>query len=174
MRHVRVDPLALADTIRQELRKRDQDLAVSKVRPMAAYMDRAKAPVSFTAVLAGVFAGLALLLAASAFTGWCITRCRVACTRWGCGWRWGQRRRRGAPGDARGQAGANGMGMILGVAGSLYAAQYLQALIYGIAAVDPITYGVAMVVIPAAALLGCWRPAWIAGAANPVDAIRAE
>ncbi len=169
-----VDPLALAGTIREELRKRDQDLAISKVRPMTAYMERAKAPVSFTAVLAGIFAGLALLLAAIGIYG--VVYYSVS--------------RRMHEMGVRMALGANtsdvmrlvmreglvltAMGMLLGLAGSLYTARYLQALIYGIPAIDPVTYGVALAVIPAAAILGCWRPAWKAGAANPVDAIRAE
>jgi predicted permease len=170
----RVDPLVLADIIRQELRKRDPDLAISKVRPMTAYMERAKAPVSFTAVLAGIFAGLALLLAAIGIYGvvyYSVSR-RMH--------EMGVRMALGASAAdvvrlvMREGLALTAVGMILGVAGSLYAAQYLQALIYGIAAVDPFTYGVALIVIPAAALLGCWRPAWKAGEANPADAIRAE
>lgn len=60
----RVEPSALADTIRRELHRQDKDLALANVRPMTSYVDRALAPVRFTAVLAGIFAGLALLLAA--------------------------------------------------------------------------------------------------------------
>ena len=170
----RVEPLALADTIRQELRKCDPDLAISKVRPMTAYVERAKGPASFTAVLAGIFAGLALLLAGIGIYGvvyYSVSR-RMH--------EMGVRMALGAsPADVmrlvmREGLALTAVGMILGVAGSLYVSQYLQTLIYGIPATDPVTYGVALAVIPAAAILGCWRPAWKAGAANPVDAIRAE
>jgi hypothetical protein len=37
-----------------------------------------------------------------------------------------------------------------------------------------LTYALAIVVIPSAAMLGCPRPAARAVAANPVDAIRSE
>lgn len=66
------------------------------------------------------------------------------------------------------------LGMILGSAGSLAISRQLQALMYGISSTDPFTYGLAIVVIPAAAIIGCWRPAARAAAANPVDAIRSE
>jgi putative ABC transport system permease protein len=64
--------------------------------------------------------------------------------------------------------------MTLGVAGGQAASHLLQGLIYGVSATDPITYAVAMAVIPVAAILGCWRPSFVAARANPVDAIRAE
>jgi len=50
----------------------------------------------------------------------------------------------------------------------------LHDLIYGISTVDPVTYIAAMLVIPAAALIGCWKPASQAASANPVNAIRME
>lgn len=38
----------------------------------------------------------------------------------------------------------------------------------------PLSYGLALLLLPAAALAGCWRPAWRAAAANPAEAIREE
>ena len=40
----RMDPAALASTIRDELRKRDKELALSNLRPMTTYVERATAP----------------------------------------------------------------------------------------------------------------------------------
>jgi putative ABC transport system permease protein len=65
-------------------------------------------------------------------------------------------------------------GMLLGAVGALFVSRALQSLIYGISAIDPVSYGVAVAVIAMAALLGCWRPASQAASANPVDAIRSE
>ena len=44
----------------------------------------------------------------------------------------------------------------------------------GCRARDPLSYGLALVLLPAAALLGCWRPARRAATANPADMIREE
>jgi putative ABC transport system permease protein len=170
----RVDPLSLAPVIRQELQKRDRDLAMSKVRPMAAYVEQAKAPVSFTAVLAGIFAGLALMLAAVGIYG--VIYYSVS--------------RRMNEMGVRMALGANGgdivrlvmreglmltaLGLALGIAVSLVVSNYLRSLVFGISERDPLTYAVAIVVILVAAVLGCWRPAIRAAAANPVDAMRAE
>ena len=141
---------------------------------MTNYIERATAPVRFTAVLAGIFAGLALLLAAVGIYGvvsYSISR-RMH--------EMGVRMALGASAsDVVRLVMGEGLvltasGLILGVAGALVVSRYVHSLIYGISAIDPLTYAVALTVIPAAAILGCWRPAWKAASANPVDAIRAE
>ncbi len=168
----RMDPTALAATIRQELSKRDKDLAISKIRLMTTYVERATAPARFTAVLAGIFAGLALLLAAIGIYG--VISYSVS--------------RRMHEMGVRMALGANsadvlrlvmreglvltGAGILLGVGGALFVARGLQSLIFGVSTTDPVTYATAVAVIVAAALLGCWRPAAKAAAANPVDALK--
>jgi predicted permease len=170
----RVEPLALADTVRRELHQRDPELAITKIQPMTVYVEAAKAPASFTAVLAGIFAGLALLLAATGIYGvvyYSVSR-RMH--------EMGVRMALGARGSdvallvMREGLALTALGMALGVAGALAASRVLQGLIYGVSAIDPVSYAVALAVIPAAAILGCWRPSAQAAAANPVDAIRAE
>jgi ABC-type lipoprotein release transport system permease subunit len=37
-----------------------------------------------------------------------------------------------------------------------------------------VSYALALLLLPAAALLGCWRPAWRAAASNPAETIREE
>jgi putative ABC transport system permease protein len=170
----RLEPLALAGPIRRGLHQRDKELALSKVRPMTAYVAQATAPVSFTAALACIFGGLALLLAATGIYG--VTSYAVS-TRMH---EMGIRMALGATSAdvvrlvMREGLALTAMGMAIGVAGALFVSRALQSLIYGISALDPVTYGAAIVVIPAAALIGCWWPASRAAAANPVDAIRAE
>jgi ABC-type antimicrobial peptide transport system permease subunit len=170
----RVEPLALADTVRRELHQRDPELAITKIQPMTVYVEAAKAPASFTAVLAGIFAGLALLLAATGIYGvvyYSVSR-RMH--------EMGVRMALGARGSdvallvMREGLALTALGMALGVAGALAASRVLQGLIYGVSAIDPVSYAVALAVIPAAAILGCWRPSAQAAAANPVDALRAE
>jgi predicted permease len=170
----RVEPLTLADTVRSELHKRDPELAITKIRPMTVYLERAKAPASFTAVLAGIFAGLALLLAAIGIYGvayYSVSR-RIH--------EMGVRMALGAKGSdvvllvMREGLGLTALGMALGLISSLVVSRLLQGLIYGVSTVDPVTYAVAMTVVPLAAILGCWRPSWQAASANPMDAIRAD
>ena len=168
----RLDPLSLADTIRRELHQRNRNLAMAKVRPMTTYVEHATAPVRFTAVLAGIFATLALLLAAIGIYGvisYSVSR-RMH--------EMGVRMALGATSSdvlrlvMREGLALTAVGMLVGVIGALAVSRALQGLIYGISAMDPVSYAVAIPVIGFAALLGCWRPAQRAASANPVDALR--
>ena len=60
------------------------------------------------------------------------------------------------------------------VIGAQAAAHWLASLLYGISPGDLPSYLVALVVLPAAALFGCRRPAQRAASANPADIIREE
>jgi ABC-type lipoprotein release transport system permease subunit len=50
----------------------------------------------------------------------------------------------------------------------------LSTLLFGVSAHDPLSYALALLLLPAAAILGCWRPAWRAASANPSEIIREE
>jgi ABC-type antimicrobial peptide transport system permease subunit len=65
-------------------------------------------------------------------------------------------------------------GVLAGAAASWIAAHWLGALIYGVSPHDPLSYGLALLLLPVAALLGCWRPARRAATANPADMIRED
>jgi ABC-type antimicrobial peptide transport system permease subunit len=65
-------------------------------------------------------------------------------------------------------------GVLLGAAAAFAGARWLSTLVYGISPRDPLSYALALLLLPAAAFLGCWRPAWRAAAANPTEIIREE
>jgi len=167
-----VPPLALAGAIRRELFSRAPSLALSKLRPMTNYVERATAPASFTALLAAVFAALALVLAAIGIYG--VIYYSVARRTH----EMGVRMALGAtPSDVMRQVMREGLGltaggMLLGLAGSLALSHYLRTLVYGISPLDPLTYAVTIAAVAAAAIAGCWRPAAKAAQSNPMDAIR--
>ncbi|MBI1895230.1 MAG: hypothetical protein HYS04_01645 [Acidobacteria bacterium] len=65
-------------------------------------------------------------------------------------------------------------GVLLGAGASLPAARWLDRLVYGVSARDPLSYSLALLLLPSAALLGWSRPAWRAAGANPAEIIRDE
>ena len=169
-----VPPLSLVAAVRQKLHARSKNAALAKVRPMTAYVEREIAPVSFTAVLAAVFGGLALLLAATGIYG--VLNYQVSRRRPEMGIRMAL----GAQaGDVQRLVLRQGLvlaaaGVLTGSASALVAARWLGALVYGVSPRDPLSYAAALVLLPVAALVGCWRPAWRAAEASPAETIREE
>jgi predicted permease len=170
----RVDPLPLAPAIRKMLHDRSKTAAMAKVRPMTEYIAREISPVSFTAVLAAIFGGLALLLASTGVYG--VFNYQVSQRRPEMGIRMALGARAGdVLGMVLREVGAlAAAGVLLGAAVALLAARWLGALLYGVGPFDPLSYGLALLLLPAAALLGGWYPAGRAAATNPAQLIREE
>jgi ABC-type antimicrobial peptide transport system permease subunit len=149
-------------------------MAMDKVRPMTEYVDREIAPAGFIAVLAAVFGSLALLLAATGIYGVLNYQVSRSLPEMGIRMALGA-----SPGNVLGlilreAAALAGAGVALGVAAAVLAARSLSSLLFGVSAIDPFSYVLALLLLPAAAILGCWRPAWRAASANPAETIRSE
>jgi ABC-type antimicrobial peptide transport system permease subunit len=147
---------------------------MGKVQAMTASIARDVAPAGFTAALAAVFGGLALVLAATGIYG--VLNYQVSRRMPEMGIRMAVGARAGdvsrlVLGEGLWLAGA---GVLLGVAGALAASRWLGTVLYGVSPRDPLSYGLALVLLPGAALLGCWRPAKRAATANPAETIRGE
>jgi putative ABC transport system permease protein len=168
------DPSGLAGPVRAAVAGTDADLAVAKLRPLADYLERALRPARFTMVLATLFAGLALVLAAVGIYGVVATTV-------------GERRRElgvrlvlgATPGGLCAQVLREELklallGLGLGAAGALGAARLLGGLVFGVDPVDPVTFFVAALLLPATALLASWLPARRAAKGDPMAALRIE
>jgi len=128
----------------------------------------------FTTLLTGLFAALALLLAAVGVYG--VMAYTVS-----------QRTRevgiRLAVGAAPRQVVAlvfgrglkvTAVAIALGLAGALVATRLLRSQLFGVAPGDPLTFVVVSVVLAAVALLASWLPARRAARVDPVVALRSE
>lgn len=169
-----VDPLSLAPAVRKMLRERSKTAAIAKVWPMTEYVAREISPVSFTAVLATIFGALALLLAATGIYG--VFNYQISQRRPEMGIRMAL----GAHGRdvlrlvLREGFALAAAGVLLGTVTAVLAARALATLLYGVGPFDLPSYGFALLLLPAAALLGCWRPARRASTASPSEVIREE
>ena len=63
-------------------------------------------------------------------------------------------------------------GVRVGTVTAVLAARGLAALLYGVGPFGVASYDLALLLLPAAALLGCWRPARRASTASPWEVIR--
>jgi ABC-type antimicrobial peptide transport system permease subunit len=128
----------------------------------------------FTMVLVGVFAGTALVLAASGVYG-VIAYLVVARRR-----EFGVRLALGATPSQVGalvlREGARllSAGAVLGLAGAAALAPLLRGLLYGVGSADAVAYLVAVPLLALAALLACLVPVRRATAADVLDVLRAE
>jgi putative ABC transport system permease protein len=168
------DASSLAGPIRNLVSKLDAQLPVYGVRPLPEYVTGVRAIRGFTTMLAGVFAVVALLLAAVGVYGVVAfsvtTRIREFGVRLALG---------ASPGQVRSLVMREGIrlaaaGLALGLGGAAVAAWLLESQLFGVGRWDPISYLVAVPVLGLVALAGSWLPAWRATRANPLGALRSD
>jgi putative ABC transport system permease protein len=164
--------------VRNTVGELDGSLAVAKLATMDELMYDAVAKPRFVSTLLGVLAGLALVLAAIGIYG--VMSYSVA-----------QRTRElgirialGAePARVRGMVLAQGLalgvaGVVLGtgvaLAVNLVLRHMLADLLFKVSAVDPVTFGSAVLGMLGVALIACWAPAARATRVDPMVALRED
>jgi putative ABC transport system permease protein len=166
------EPLHLAEPLRATVRAMDRNLPVAEIRTMDEVTAAALAAPRFAALLLGVFASVALILAAIGLYGTISLlvsersheigiRMALGASR---GWVVGFVLRRGLA--------LAGIGIVLGMGGALILTRSMSALIYGVAATDPVTFLTVPAVLGIVVLVACLRPARRAASLDPVVALR--
>jgi predicted permease len=172
--HTAGDPLALAGAVRQAISSLDPDIPAFDIRTMAAVLDGSAARRQFTAFLLGIFAALALVLAAVGLYG--VLSYAVAQRTAEIGIRM-------ALGAAHSQVRRlillEGLrpataGVILGILGAAWATQFLRTLLFGVSPSDPAAFIAVPVLLLSVALAACAIPAWRATRVDPAIALRSE
>jgi putative ABC transport system permease protein len=168
------DPLALVGYVRQLVRSIDPGLPVADIRTLESVADDALAQPRFATQLLGLFAVLALTLAAIGIYGvisLLVTRRRQEI---------GIRMALGAkPGMILGLVVRRGMALsAVGVSVGLLAAALLtravSSLLYGVTRFDLVTFASVPAMLGAVALAACLVPASRAALMDPVRALREE
>ncbi len=168
------NPAALADPVVRRVRELDPNLPVADLQTMEQLVDRSMARTSFTMVVLGVAALMALVLGAVGLYGvlsYVVTRrSREIGVRIALGAR---------AGTVRIQVLKNGMslavgGVVLGLLGGAALARFLETFLYGVGARDPMTYTAGALLLLGVALVATWVPARRASRVDPLIAIRAE
>jgi putative ABC transport system permease protein len=167
-------PHPLVGPIRGVLRRIDPSLAMGDVQTMDEVLARSVAPWRFGFALVGVFAALALVLAAVGLYGvlaYAIARrTREIGIRMALGAQ-GRDIRRMVLGDAVRVILA---GLVAGGLAALLATRAMTSLLYETSPADPLTFAVVGLVLGAVALLASWIPTRRAVGVDPVEAIRYE
>ncbi len=168
------NPLAVAGRVREVVRSLDPNLPVADVRTMEQVTADALSQPRFTTLLLGLFAALALSLAAIGIYG--LVSLLVTQRTHEIGIRVALGARRGAILGmilSQGMALA-GLGVALGLAGAAFLTRVLASLVYGVTTLDPVTFTLVPALLGGVTLLACLTPALRAAAVDPVVALRRE
>ncbi len=168
------DPTAIAKVAEARLRAVDPDMSPAQLRTMQDLVNAQLKRPRFNMLLIGVFAALALALAAVGVYG-VIAASVVARTR-----EIGVRVALGATARrVQGMVMREGMalalaGLAIGLGAAAGLSRFAASLLYGVRPTDPVTYaGIALLLVGITAL-ACFVPAWRAGRVDPMEALRAE
>jgi putative ABC transport system permease protein len=166
------EPAALMAAVRGAIREVDREQSVAEIRPMTEVLSQSIAAWRFPMILLGIFAGLAL--AAVGIYGVMAMavaeRTRELAIRISLG---AQRS------DVLRLVLGRGLrlalaGVALGLAGAFALTRVIAALLYGVSATDPLTFGLIAALLVVVALLACWIPARRATKVDPMIALRTE
>ncbi|HEX8725140.1 MAG TPA: ABC transporter permease [Gemmatimonadaceae bacterium] len=160
--------------IRAAVRRAAPDVPVYRMRPLGELLSAAMARTTFTVVLLGIAAIVALAVGAMGIYGviayLVALRTREIGVRLALGAQPGDVRRmvvRRAVADAA-------TGVVAGVAGALLATRALTTLLFEVRPSDPVTLGVAALALLATAAAASWFPARRASRLDPVVALRGD
>jgi putative ABC transport system permease protein len=168
------NPEALAGAARQAVREIDASLPAFSMTPLTAVISESTAERRFSMLLLGVFALVALFLAAVGLYG--IVAYTVSLRTQEIGLRMAI----GAePRDVLRLVVGGGMklaliGVALGIAAALAAARLVSTMLFGITPFDPASYTATAAVLLAVSALACYVPARRAMGVDPLVALRQE
>ena len=168
------DAALLIPTLKRRIWDVDPTLPMYETSTIEALVSRTLAPRRFITSLLGILAGLAFVLATIGIYG--IVSFATA-----------QRTREigvrvvvgGSAGDIMALVFAEGarrvgVGILVGLAGSLAATRVVAALLYEVSPTDPLTLGGTAALLAVVALLACYWPARRATRVDPLVALRAD
>ncbi|MGH9970968.1 MAG: ABC transporter permease [Pyrinomonadaceae bacterium] len=170
----KVDPISLAGPLRQQVWSLDKDQPVYDVRTMDQVRAFSVSLYSFSSVSIGIFAGVALILAAIGIYGvmsYAVTqRTQEIGIRMALGAR---------AADVLKLVVTNGMslaliGVVLGLAGAFALTRLLATLLVGVTPTDSLTFSIVTAGLLLVALLACYLPARRATKVDPLVALRYE
>jgi predicted permease len=166
------DPSAMAQAVVAEIHRFDPTLPVTHVVTLENLLSDSVASRRLSTFLLGLFAGLALLLAAIGVYAVMSYGVRLRTNEIGLRMALGAQPRNIWWLIIDGGARVVLAGTAIGLAGALALTKLLASLLYGVTATDPMTFAGVALLLACIALLACYAPARQAMRIDPVTALR--
>jgi len=166
------DPLSLVGGVRKEVNALDPDQPIAAIRPMTEWVAMSAAGARYRTTLLGLFALLAMILAATGIYG--VMSYSVAQRTQEIGVRMALGAR---PLDVLKLVVRQGMmlaliGVVVGLAGALALTRVMSSLLFGVTERDPITFVAVAALLIVVAFISCFVPAHRATKVDPLVALR--
>ena len=166
------NPLAVAGAVREAVRAIDRNLPVSDIRTMGDVAASALAQPRFVTLLLAIFAATALMLAAIGIYGTISLLVTERTQEMGIRLALGADR----PTILKLVLGQGltliAIGLSAGIAGAVVLTRTLSGLIYGVGALDPLTFVAVPIILCLVGLLACFIPARRAASLDPITTLR--
>ena len=174
VRSNRGNPSDLTASIRSAVRSVDQQVAITDIRTMPEVMARSTARDRFYLTLLAVFAGVAVVLAVSGIYGVLSYVVAQRTREFGIRTALGSTPRTTLTLVTKEGIALIGVGIALGLAGSIAATRLLSAMLYGVSPLDRATWAVTTALLVAIGLVATLLPAFRATRVDPLLAIRSD
>jgi putative ABC transport system permease protein len=167
-----VPPTSVTKSVRAAVRDIDRELPVFAIRPLEEYVATSIGPQKFYATLVGIFAAVALALAAVGLYGVIAYAVSQRTHELGVRVALGATRGRIAGMVVKQGLGLTIGGAAVGVVAAVLVTRVLSALLYGVSALDPLTFAIVLLVLLGVAMVASYVPARRAARVDPLVAMR--
>ncbi len=165
---------ALVNEVEQGVWSVNADLPVAAPRTMEEIYSKSLARTSFTLVMLGIAASMALALGIIGIYGVISYSVSQRTREIGIRMALGAQKRKLRFMFVRSALGLTGIGIVIGLGAAAGVAQLMRTLLYGVSPLDPVSFAAVPLILAAAAMVASFLPACRAAAINPVDALKAE
>ena len=169
-----LDPKAFIPSIREAVRSVDSNLPLDRLMTQSEQIDQTMFQERLVAWLSGAFALLALAVACIGLYGLLAFEVTRRTHEVGVRMALGASPRQVFGLVLRRGVRVVALGAVLGIAVALGLTRYLQSLLYGVRAIDPLAYVAVTILLLAVALGACYVPARRATQVDPMVALRYE
>jgi putative ABC transport system permease protein len=168
------DPASLGSAVDTAVHQIDKDLPLFQVRTMDQMLDSSIARQRMSMVVFVVFAIVALTLASVGLYGVVAHGVTERTHEIGVRMALGADQRHVLALVIRQGLSMALVGTAIGVAAALALSRWIQGLLFGVQATDPVTFAAVVGMLLAVATIACYVPAWRATRVDPTQALRAE